>query len=468
MNNFQKTVYGLIIVLFSSIIIGSIFFLPDYETVKLKDLELTTDSIQPEYKVGDTITFNAYLTNDNPYKVKVTLPEFLTHCQAFVPNFGVAVGMKQIENGNQPIIIEPYTDYYLATFSYHQRRVGKFEIQIGCERLEKHIYFNVTDSPTGVSIPSGVSLFLDSSTDVNNPTIMINARNDNPYPVNLPVFYELIHYDSLNNRTRSIVHIPWMISSWAIPENSTITLYDTNVKASETGTPVYFTLYDKTLRYPSDILAVNELTTGILYHRTQTTGSFTYYNRTYSGERDFLTLITDDEELILASNEGYIYNVPFCGTGQPIAECCFNETVIVKGIKTSLRDSSNSKLSVFMIMDVISHEKMWIDNDTLVSETILGAFDFKEIIESGRKEYVAVSPTDIELVNVTIILGEIIRGEDAEMLEGSEYRGPMTPFVRYFTVKRIRADPLYRVIGERRGWIDMFGRCYVYFGWDNL
>ena len=54
------------------------------------------------------------------------------------------------------------------------------------------------------------------------------------------------------------------------------------------------------------------------------------------------------------------------------------------------------------------------------------------------------------------------------MLDGSEYRGPMTPFVRYFTVKRIRADPLYRVIGERRGWIDMFGRCYVYFGWDEI
>ena len=263
MNNFQKTVYGLVLVLFSSIIIGSSFFLPEYETVKLIDLELTTDSIQPEYKVGENITFSTYLTNNHPYKVKVTLPEYLTHCQTFTPNFGVVVGMNHLEEGNQSIIIEPYTDYYLATFSYPQRRVGDFEIQIGCERLEKHIYFKVTDSPTGVSIPSGVSLFVDSSTDVNNPTIIINAHNDNLYPVSLPVFYDLaIHHGSLDNETKTIVHIDWMISSWAIPENSTITLYDTNVKASETGTPIYFTLYDKTLIYSPDDSTILGLVTG--------------------------------------------------------------------------------------------------------------------------------------------------------------------------------------------------------------
>ena len=97
----------------------------------------------------------------------------------------------------------------------------------------------------------------------------------------------------------------------------------------------------------------------------------------------------------------------------------FNETVVVEGYKTVIRDADNNQLSLFMVLDVKSHEDMWLGNDTIVSDTILGAFDFREIIESGDMEYVAVSPREIGLVNVTVILGEIVGGEDAEMMEGS-------------------------------------------------
>jgi hypothetical protein len=257
MNNFQKTVYGLIVILFSSIIIGSTFFLPDYETVEIKDLELTTDAVQPEYDLGQSIIFNVYLTNNHPNRVKVPLPEHLTYYQVRLNHMGsVVCGLKEIEEGNQTVIIEPYTDHYLATFTYGpQRRIGQFELHIECENLEIIRYVKINeDSLTGVSVNStGISLFLDTSDDPDNPTILIKARNANPYPVSLPVFYELeIHYGSPDSDSLTVVMIDWAISSWAIPENSTITLYDTNAYASEKRTPIYYTLYGKTLRYPPD------------------------------------------------------------------------------------------------------------------------------------------------------------------------------------------------------------------------
>ncbi len=174
MNNTIKTVYGLIIILFSSIIISSTFFQPDYEIVKIKDLELTVDEIQPEYNLGQSIIFNVYLTNNHPYKVKVTLPEHLTHYQVPVNHMGsVVCGIKEIEGGNQTVIIESYTDQYLLTLSYGpQRRIGNFEIHIGCERLEKVIYVNITEPPTGVSVNStGVSSFSDDIDGLNNSDI---------------------------------------------------------------------------------------------------------------------------------------------------------------------------------------------------------------------------------------------------------------------------------------------------------
>ncbi|TFH15110.1 hypothetical protein E4H04_08995 [Candidatus Bathyarchaeota archaeon] len=148
MNNFQKTVYGLIIVLFLSIIIGSTFFLLDYKTVEIKDLELTVDEIQPEYNLGQSIMFNVYLTNNHPYKVQVTLPEYLTHYQVSVNWIkSVAGAIKLIEAGNQTVIIEPYTDQYLATLTYGpQRRTGIFELHIECEELSKILIVNVTDT----------------------------------------------------------------------------------------------------------------------------------------------------------------------------------------------------------------------------------------------------------------------------------------------------------------------------------
>ena len=114
-------------------------------------------------------------------------------------------------------------------------------------------------------------------------------------------------------------------------------------------------------------------------------------------------------------------------------------------------------------------KETWLNNDSLVIETILGAVDIRETDSGEYVEYVAIHPSDIDIINATIELGEIILGVDAKMVKGQEFNGSMTEFVRYFNVTRTdkRTDP-QKVVGFRRGWIDLLGRCYVYEGWDLL
>lgn len=97
---------------------------------------------------------------------------------------------------------------------------------------------------------------------------------------------------------------------------------------------------------------MGEWVTGVLSHKEQETGKFTFYNRTFGGEFTFLTLKTGEEELVLASHEGYVYDVPICGTGQPIAQCSFNQTVTVRGLRASVTDSQGTVIPVFMVFEV--------------------------------------------------------------------------------------------------------------------
>ena len=111
-------------------------------------------------------------------------------------------------------------------------------------------------------------------------------------------------------------------------------------------------------------------------------------------------------------------------------------------------------------------QETWLTNDNLVIETILGAVDIRY---TDSIKYVAIHPSDIDIINATIELGELIMGVDAKMVEGQEFNGSMTEFVRYFNVTRTdkRTSPQV-IVGFRRGWIDLLGRCYVYEGWDLL
>ena len=97
---------------------------------------------------------------------------------------------------------------------------------------------------------------------------------------------------------------------------------------------------------------MGEWVTGVLGLREQETGSFTFYNRTFGGEFTFLTLRAGDEDLVLASHEGYVYDVPICGTGQPIAYCSLNQTATVRGLRTTVMDSHDAVIPVFMVFEV--------------------------------------------------------------------------------------------------------------------
>ena len=120
---------------------------PDYETVEANGLELSVDNIQSEYKIGENTVYNVYLTNNHPYKVKVTLPAHLIHYQVPINWMGSVVSaLKQVEEGNKTVTIDPYSDYYLTTLGMPQLRTGRFEIHIEYEKLEKVIYVNITDA----------------------------------------------------------------------------------------------------------------------------------------------------------------------------------------------------------------------------------------------------------------------------------------------------------------------------------
>lgn len=226
MNNFQKTVYGLIIVLFSSIIIGSYVYLPDYKDVQIQDLELTTDTVQAEYKLGQMITFNAYLRNNHPYKVQVTLPDNLTFYQVPLNHRGsIVVGWREVEDKNQAIIIEPYNEHYLTTLIYGpQRRVGCFELHIGYQGLDETIVVNITsDESKARYYTEGLDIWVPSSFLVVNYTGLPEDEDIRIYPEHSIIYGDSFRIVFENNRNQSLYWgadwraEKWINGEWIVP-----------------------------------------------------------------------------------------------------------------------------------------------------------------------------------------------------------------------------------------------------------
>ena len=146
MHNRINNLYRATIILLLVITVTAAINTPDYETVKIKELELALVPDQTEYNVGETAVINIYLVNSHPYKVKVTLPDYLICGQLPVNYSGsVQVGVTPIiVNGT--IIIDPYTNQHIATLTYLQRNTGKFEIEVGLEKLHKKIIIEVKEN----------------------------------------------------------------------------------------------------------------------------------------------------------------------------------------------------------------------------------------------------------------------------------------------------------------------------------
>lgn len=99
---------------------------------------------------------------------------------------------------------------------------------------------------------------------------------------------------------------------------------------------------------------------GVLGTREIEVGSYQYHNRLYPGRKTtFLSLTLDPrtsgsriEEVYLASHEGYVYDVPYCGTGQPIVNTHTGQSVSIRGLMTEVVDSKNQIIPVLMVFEV--------------------------------------------------------------------------------------------------------------------
>lgn len=140
--------------------------------------------------------------------------------------------------------------------------------------------------------------------------------------------------------------------------------------------------------------------------------------------------------------------------------------------KTINLERTQTELAFTLEFDVVgltTYDNVTLEDEEQLIEIIKVAYDLREFLNSGRLQHVAASPSERDIVNATILLGEIVEGKNAEMIMGYEVGDSMTSYVRYFTVKRynLRGSPS-RLIGERHGWIDQLGRCHVYDGWAEL
>lgn len=99
---------------------------------------------------------------------------------------------------------------------------------------------------------------------------------------------------------------------------------------------------------------------GVLGTKEIEVGSYQYHNHLYpSRKTTFLSLTLDPrtsgsqiEEVYLASHEGYVYDVPYCGTGQPIVNTHTGQSVSIRGLMTEVVDSKNQIIPVLMVFEV--------------------------------------------------------------------------------------------------------------------
>ncbi|MFH0850264.1 MAG: hypothetical protein V1924_04920 [Candidatus Bathyarchaeota archaeon] len=99
---------------------------------------------------------------------------------------------------------------------------------------------------------------------------------------------------------------------------------------------------------------------GVLSRREYNLMPYTFYKSGWQGSTpsnlmvSFKILDNEDrvvEEVPLASHEGYLYYIPGCGTGQPIAMFRFNQTVRVYGLMMPIKEASGTRLNALMVFD---------------------------------------------------------------------------------------------------------------------
>ncbi|MBN2335167.1 hypothetical protein JXL21_06365 [Candidatus Bathyarchaeota archaeon] len=99
---------------------------------------------------------------------------------------------------------------------------------------------------------------------------------------------------------------------------------------------------------------------GVLSRRGFSLGPYTFYkdSRIMTPHSDLmisLKILDDGDRVIkevpLASHEGYLYYIPICGTGQPIAMFRYNQTVRVYGLMMPVKETSGATMKALMVFD---------------------------------------------------------------------------------------------------------------------
>ena len=99
---------------------------------------------------------------------------------------------------------------------------------------------------------------------------------------------------------------------------------------------------------------------GILSRKHFDLALYTFYksSRLTSPHSDLMIsykILDDNDEVAmevpLASHEGYLYYIPMCGTGQPIAMFRFNQTVRVYGLMMPIKETTGTNMNALMVFD---------------------------------------------------------------------------------------------------------------------
>jgi len=227
---------------------------------------LTTD--KETYAVGEIITTSINVHNPYPFPIR-----FWGFSGVIMPDEGVLVKEKAryaaqyaVERANwysgssdRGMFLEPYANKSVRVFQYTANEEGIFSIRGLVKHKatdwERQIFYNTTEfKPVWVNVNStGITLFADMDNTIDPPTVALFIQNENMYPVRLPVFDKLIiHYGSINSTTASHIYYDWVINHFDIPAMSTERIHSTMNQYATEKTPVFYTLYGVTVRYPPD------------------------------------------------------------------------------------------------------------------------------------------------------------------------------------------------------------------------
>jgi hypothetical protein len=236
-------------------------------------LDVTSD--KASYNAGEVVELNCTITNPLPvpvyyrgYRMITTEMSYqngsnVQRTQLTISHAWAQEAAEEARAASGEIVdsgfIMPYGEKVVKTVLYTPMREGEVKVAVIYNGFSKSIsreqQLTIDKyNPREATVNStGITLFLEKSEDADNPTILIRVRNDNPYPVIIPIFSEMeTRHGSMDTKMVYSAQIFWGVSHWTIPAYSTKTVLNTNAYASDTRTPIYFTVYGHTLRYPPE------------------------------------------------------------------------------------------------------------------------------------------------------------------------------------------------------------------------